>query len=270
MTKRFLHLMSVVIIAVITASVARADQIDLFVMAGQSNMVGWRGKANAYPVDNEKIDSRIGLYWVGPRSSSSHGNWTGLQPQEGLFPEGHFGPEVTFSRELTRVGYRPFIFKYSEGSTSLGRNWLAPGAHGMYDAMVQELLKAIALQENLGNKPRVRALIWIQGESDAETDEMAISYQSRLRQLIDDFRKNVVKNPRLPIILGVDEQHPWVQARPIIVESQKRLAGMDSCEMFTSMVGLPKADSTHLTPAGLEAHGILLENAFLKLSKKCK
>jgi hypothetical protein len=258
-----------VFMVAISAASLRAEPVDLFVLAGQSNMQGYRGDARLYPADPKKLDQQIGFYWVAPGLSSSGGKWVQLQPQGGLFPRGHFGPEITFARELAQAGLRPVIFKYSSGSTSLAGNWLAPGSHGMYDDMVKELQKAIALQEKAGNKLTVRALVWIQGESDAQTDEMAVNYAARLTALIKDFRENVVRNPRLPVILGVDEQHPWVKEHLVVVESQKRMALMDSCEVFTSMVGLPKFDSTHLTPSGLETHGRLLQKAYMKLREKC-
>ena len=255
--------------ATVSTSLLRAEPVDLFVLAGQSNMEGYRGDARFYPVDMKKLDEQIGFYWVAPGLSSSRGKWVHLQAQGGLFPSGHFGPEITFARSLTQAGFRPVIFKYSAVTTSLAENWLAPGRGGLYDAMIEELQKAIALQEKAGNKVTVRALVWVQGESDAQTDEMAANYYSRLTALIKDFRERVVKNQKLPVILGVDEQHPWVRERPVIVESQKRMALIDSCEAFTSMVGLPKFDMTHLTPAGLEVHGELLKTAYMKIKKSC-
>ncbi len=192
-----------------------------------------------------------------------------MQPQAGVFRKGHFGPEVSFARGLVRAGIRPYIFKYSLGSTSLAKNWLTPGQHGLYDDMVAELQKAILLQEKLGNKVKIRALIWIQGESDAETSEIATEYLNRLSKLLRNFREQVVKNPRLPIVLGLDEQHPWVKANPVVVEAQKKIAAVETCQTFTSMIGLQKADVSHLAPVGLVAHGKLVLEAYRKLSDKC-
>jgi hypothetical protein len=138
----------------------------------------------------------------------------------------------------------------------------------MYDQMVKELRGAVAQLEKEGHAVNVRAFIWIQGESDAETDTMAAGYFERLKRLIKDFRENVAKHPKLPVVLGVDEQHPWVKSRPVVVESHKRLAETDGCAVFTSMIGLPKADASHLTPAGLEAHGKRLFDAFIQLKGK--
>lgn len=179
------------------------EPVDLFVLAGQSNMQGSRGDARHYPVDKKKLDAQIGFYWVAPGLSSSGGEWKHLQPQGGIFPQGHFGPEITFARELVQAGLRPVIFKYSAGSSSLVENRRAPGRQGMYDDMVKELQKAITLQEKAGNKVTVRALVWIQGESDSQTDEMAMNYYNRLEDMINDFRENVIKIPSYPLFWGL-------------------------------------------------------------------
>ncbi len=239
-------------------------------MAGQSNMQGWQGDAQYYPADPAGMDKQIRFYWVTPGHSSSEGKWTRLQAQGGRFPKGHFGPEITFARALKGAGFNPAIFKCSLGSTGLSRDWRAPGEGGLYDKMIVEFRSAIAQLEKEGCAVKVRAFVWVQGESDAETDDLAADYQRRLRLLIVDVRENVARNSALPIILGVDEQHPWVKNRPVIVESQKRLAQAGAATIFTSMLGLPKADESHLTPAGLEAHGKRLFEAFVQLTKKAQ
>ena len=68
-------------------------------------------------------------------------------------------------------------------------------------------------------------------------------------------------------MLGVDEQHTFVQERPIVVEAQKRLAAEDPNIIYTSMYGLPKADGTHLTPDGLVKHGQSVFKAYITLTE---
>jgi len=235
--------------------------IDVFILAGQSNMLGYKGDATKYPKDPYKIDQRILFYWVTPKVSSSDNKWTQMQPQGGKYQAGRFGPEVTFSRSLVENGYNPAIFKFSCMGTSLVKDWRIRGENGLYDKMIAEYHKAISILEKQGKTINVRAFIWIQGESDAQ-NELAKSYFRRLSILIKDIRENVVGNPYLPIILGVDEQHPKVKIHPEIVEAQKRFAKSDSNTIFVSMFELEKADLTHLTPAGLEVHGIRLFEAF--------
>ncbi|MBI4826337.1 MAG: hypothetical protein HY807_07950 [Nitrospirae bacterium] len=241
--------------------------VDLFVMAGQSNMQGFTGDAEYYPADPQELDSKIRFYWVTPEFSSSDGKWTKMQPQGGLFPKGHFGPEVTFARALANSGCNPAIFKYSSGGTSLALAWRAPGQDGLYDRMVSELSKAIALLEKEGYTVNVRAFIWIQGETDSKSKSFARWYEARFRLLINDLRINVLKNDKLPVILGIDEQYPAIKENPEVLEHHKAFARNNPFAVFTSMIGLEKADSTHLTPEGLEKHGGRLFDAAMKLVK---
>jgi hypothetical protein len=248
----------------ITLSVS-AETFDLFLLAGQSNAQGWKGDGAQYPNDPDNLDKTIPLYWVSPGISSSNGTWTTLQKQGGRFKQGHFGLEVTFARSLKKAGYHPAIFKYTLGSTSMARNWKAPGANGMYDRMTTDLLKARNLLEKDGNEVRMGGFVWIQGESDAQTAAMADAYKERLALLINDLRNTVTQTPNLPIVLGVDEQHIWVQQHPQVIQAQQELAKDDPNMVFTSMIGLEKADTTHLTPKGLEEHGLRVFNAYSRL-----
>lgn len=248
-----------------TISVA-AEEVDLFILAGQSNAQGWKGDATHYPVDSYNLDESIRFYWVTPRHSSSGSEWTTLKAQGGRFKNGHFGLEVTFARSLKQAGHNPAIFKYSLGSTSIARNWRGPGDGEMYDQMTEEFDKAVALLRKEGHTVKIRGFVWIQGESDAQTPAMAEAYKGMLKKLIDDLRKKVTKNPELPVILGVDEQHPWVKKNHQVVQAQQELAEADKSVIFTSMIGLEKADGTHLTPKGLEEHGKRIYTAYDKMA----
>lgn len=134
----------------------------------------------------------------------------------------------------------------------------------MYDKMINELQKSMALLKKQGYNPSIKALVWIQGESDA-TRNFADGYGRRLELLVNDFRNNVAHDNKLPIVLGLDEQHPWVRNFPTVIDSQKKLVKSDPNIIFTSMIGLEKADVTHLTPKGLNKHGERLYDAYKKL-----
>ncbi len=259
-----------ILIAIAPAKTVGSEEIALFVMAGQSNMQGWQGNAEGYPADPTGIDRRVRFWWDTPTISSSGGEWTFLQPQGGRFPKGHFGPEVSFARLLVMNGQNIAIFKYSLGSTSLAHVWKAPGQSGMYDQMVDALNTALAKLRGQGHRITLKALVWIQGESDADGEELADGYGERLRRLIDDFRTKVGGDARLPIILGVDEQHFWVREYPKVLDAQQRLAREDDRIIFTSMIGLEKADGTHLSPGGLEEHGARLFAAYRELTERIR
>jgi exodeoxyribonuclease III len=244
--------------------------IDVFIWAGQSNAQGWTGDAAEYPVDGRNLDQTILLNWTFVNNESSGGEWIAMQPQKGRYPRGHFGPEVSFAREMKIAGYHPAIFKYCLGSTGLARDWKAPGEGGIYDNMVADLEKAVSKLKSQGFTVTVRGFIWIQGESDGDSDEHANAYYASLKRLIDNLRNEVLRIPNLKIILGVDEQHPYMVDRPAVLNAQKQMAREDENITFTSMYGLEKADATHLTPAALVKHGIRLFNAWSLLAAENK
>ena len=247
------------------ASAENNKDIDLFIFGGQSNAVGWKSNAEGYPADPEHIDEKIILYCVTPGASEEPGVWKTLGPQPGRFPDGHFGPEITFARGLFKNGMHPAIFKYSIGASSLAGTWKGPGEHGYYDKMTAEFAKALRQLKEKGFKVHIKAFIWIQGESDGKTEKNANAYKKRLQTLISDIRNNVVKNPTLPVILGVDEQHPFLKKHPQIVKAHQEIAENDNNIIFTSMYGLKKADKTHLTPEGVIEHGKRILAAAKKL-----
>lgn len=238
------------------------ESIDLFIWAGQSNAQGYTGDATGYPEDKEYLDKDIRLNYTVFGQGSSNGEWISMQPQKGRYPSGHFGPEVTFARELKKAGLNPAIFKYTLGGTGLARDWKAPGESGIYDSMVAHIGTSIQKLEDEGHTVNVRGFIWIQGESDALDDKTANEYEENLSKLIMHLRTEVVKQDDLTVILGVDEQHYLVVERPIVLEAQKKIAQRDTNIIYTTMHGLPKADKTHLTPSGLVEHGHRIYEAY--------
>ncbi|MCK5919243.1 MAG: hypothetical protein KAG34_12515 [Cocleimonas sp.] len=250
----------------LSPSLLFADTVDLFIMGGQSNMQGWRSDAADYPQSGINLDVDIPFYWEAVDYASSKGEWSSLEPQAGHFAKGHFGPEVMFSRQLKLSGLNPAIFKYSFGSSNLRDVWKAPDKGGLYDKMIVQLKRAIDLLEFQGHKVNIRAFVWIQGESDADTDKLAKAYYYNLLNMLNHLRRNIVKDPSLPVLLGVDEQHPRIAIRPAVVAAQKKIAAEDTNINFISMRGLEKSDVTHLTAKGVIAHGERLYNSYLKLT----
>lgn len=289
--------------------------LDLFIMAGQSNVQGYMGDASQYPKDNDNLDHNILFYyrepqfknpppsewnlnisqresgkinwlkdlqqWLGstgrsikfkiiewPTEPSPSATWTRLGPQWGRFPNGHFGPEISFARHLAKGGYNPAIFKYSKESTSLADNWKGPGEGGLYDHFLLTLNTAISDLKQRGLQVNIKALVWIQGENDALTDSAANHYASRISSIIHDLRANILP-ANSTIILGADETHPEMKLRPSVRIAQEKLAETDVCIIRSSMLGLDKADSTHLTPSGLDAHGTRLFESFQRVNRSC-
>ena len=251
----------------IITPVLYADNIDLFILAGQSNMQGWRSDAKQYPADKKQLDSRIPFYYETIGYDSSQKQWGILKPQLGHFQSGHFGPEITFGRALLKTGHVPAIFKYSLGGSSLKLDWKAPGQQGIYDNMVSSIKTAIQTLKAQGHAVTPRAIIWIQGESDADSVQLSTEYYWHLKKMLKHLRNSVIRHPSTPVILSVDEQHPRVQQNPQVVDAQIQLAMEDPTISFVSMHGLEKYDVTHLTAKGTIEQGNRIFQAYQQLQK---
>jgi len=243
-----------------------SNTLDLFVLAGQSNAMGWLGNASSYPPQEPNLlDSSIKLNYEQIGTTSKSDGWQTLGPQQRQNYGEIFGPEVTFSRLLKRGGYNPAIFKYTEGSTSLADDWKAPGQSGHYDTMVTKFNAAVLDLQNQGYTVNIAGFIWIQGEQDATDATDAGNYQSNLNAIISDFRTNVASNSTLEFVLGVDEGNPASNISTIVT-AQTNIANGDANIVRSSMAGLEKADSTHLTPAGIIDHGKRIYDSMFDLA----
>lgn len=247
--------------------------ISMIVLAGQSNAQGWMGDGRDFR--KEPGDEAIPFRWVilGHNSmltgESQHSKgWETLGTQEGICgygnPAPHFGPEIQMARTLARGGNRIAVVKATIGASSLYGDWRLPGQGGLTDAMLAEVEDALRDLREGGGNARLRGFVWIQGESDADTDEHARGYQGLLTELIAKLRRQW-QEPGLPVVLGLDEQHPGPTARPLVVAAQKAIAAADPRVAWTSMKGLEKADESHLTSAGLLKHGERLAGALNRL-----
>jgi pimeloyl-ACP methyl ester carboxylesterase len=243
---------------------AQAKIYDLILVAGQSNAQGWMGDATKYPADPEGLDAQIPFFWASPGIGSSQNKWVTLGPQEGRFPAGHFGPEIVLARDMKSAGFQPAVFKFTIGGTSLGKCWKQTGEGGLYDQMIDAYRKALDEMKKRGDQVRPLAFVWIQGESDS-CPELADAYYGRLCQMIHHLRNEVIHTPNLPIILGIDEQHPQVRKDPTVLHALQQFAQEDPHAVFTSMLGLEKADGTHLKPNALPEHGHRLYRGFTQL-----
>ncbi len=250
----------------LTAIQSPAEDIELFMIAGQSNAQGLKGDAAKYPVDPTGGDDTIRFFWVTPGFSNSGNKWTTMRAQGGAFKQGHFGLEVTFARALKSAGHNVAVFKFTRSNTTLAKSWRRPGKGGMYDDMVKAYRIARGRLEAEGHTVLVRAFVWVQGESDAANPAIAKTYESNLKALIGDVRTNVAGDPKLPVILGIDEQFRGNKKNPEVLAAHKRFADADPRAIFTSMMGLKKADHTHLTPAGLIEHGKRIFEGYRKLA----
>lgn len=164
--------------------------VDVYLLGGQSNMVGF-GQTISLPPSLRVAQSDAFIYWSG------RPEWVGLQASSDVGTR-YFGPEVTLGRALADAhpDRRVYLVKHAVSGTALGDFWY-PGeapddglAGEGYRVWHQTVEDALAALEADGLEPRVRGMVWMQGESDASRPDYAAAYAANLTHLIARVRED--------------------------------------------------------------------------------
>ncbi|MDE0960984.1 MAG: M28 family peptidase [Planctomycetota bacterium] len=123
----------------------------------------------------------------------------------------HFGPELQIGHRLGDANEAPvLLIKTCWGGKSLHVDFRPPSAGGetgpYYTQMVKEYREALAAIETefpdlAGRSTELCGFFWFQGWNDMFTDGAVESYPQNLAHLIDDLRKEF-DVPQLPVVIG--------------------------------------------------------------------
>ncbi len=266
---------SLVLLSLFT-SPAWSETRDLVIVAGQSNAVGFDATPSGLPVDARDKDVmfwfRVGDPPPDDHDSTSARQWTTLcvQPQGQPMPrkaqprqygnytsrEGGFGPEMGFARAWMAHAPQPLaIVKAAFSGTGLRTDWDSSdsGKKGAcYRALIDETRAAIIAAKEKGIELNPKALIWVQGESDANTEDAA-NYEANLTAMLATLRRDL-EVPKLIALIAVNTRfgngkNPHVAT---VIAAQKAVAAKDDRSSYVDTEGaetLPPSH-THFTAAG--------------------
>ncbi len=123
----------------------------------------------------------------------------------------HFGPELQIGHRLGDANTAPvLLIKTCWGGKSLHVDFRPPSAGGetgpYYTQMVKEYREALAAIETefpdlAGRATELRGFFWFQGWNDIYTDGAVEAYEQNLAHLIDDLRQEF-DAPLLPVVIG--------------------------------------------------------------------
>jgi len=282
-----------VAIALIALSLAvsvqpgQAEEFDLFILAGQSNGVGYDAAPNQLPSD--EADRKIPFFYdcgdppFDSHDSSSSNRWTVLGPQPlgrpmkvdypmrqyGNFshPAGGFGPEMSFARRLSREpGIKPAIFKFAYSGTGFSNpNDWNPGQPLYRDFISRYQSARQQLEQGGTNRVTLRALLWIQGETDCGYGTAAYErwFEGFITQVRADFHC-----PELPVFAGFNTNFAGATAE--IVQAQQRVAAKDSNVFYVETGGAKLTGpppTAHFNAAGTLEVGERFARAYLETTK---
>lgn len=246
---------------------ARAEQVEVFILAGQSNMDG-RGHAKDLDAAAKGPVKDVEIWYVNPQARSN-----GFEPlatgfaiapgYKGKVPSDRFGPELGFGQAMAEKlpGKHIVIIKCSKGGTSIAKDW-NPQTGPLYPLLLKTVREALDALDKRGDTYTVHALCWHQGESDAH--DTAQEYQDRLTNFMTRVREGL-KMPDLPIIIGAVYDN---QKRDGVRAGQKAFTEADKHAALVTVEGLKTADGgTHFDSPSVIELGRRLAQAAMAMSK---
>lgn len=183
---------------------SQSMSIKLFILAGQSNMVGFRSNMFELPDSLKKPQEKVIWY-------NNHNQWTSLQPPTEPSPtikwwpaeKVGFGPEISFGQTISEhLNQTVALVKYSKGGTSLAEDWNPEIPDSRYYLMKQRVNQAIAELADFGYFVEISGFVWMQGESDASNENWAKDYELNLTNFIHKLRIDFHQH-YLPFIYGM-------------------------------------------------------------------
>jgi hypothetical protein len=259
-----------------------AEDIRLFIFAGQSNMEGADTNQNEVgrhpPFEGAmKVHEDVLYSYNLGRDRKSNG-WTALQPVDG-----RFGPEITFARSLKRHADYPIaIIKDAWGGTTLVNDWDPDGgdekSRKLYSRLINQVRERLAELKAGGRKYRIEAMMWHQGENDMFHREGKLTYEKNLTSFIARIRKDL-NVPRLKFFVGeISNKGIWgmdnrANVAKICVQ-QKAVVAADPDVYFVPTshlgfkVGRPVGLHYHFGTLGQLQHGQAYAKHFLAATGK--
>jgi hypothetical protein len=233
-------------------SICQAQTTKVFLLAGQSNMVGWCSNSDL-PQELQQPRPDIQIYWGGV--------WTYLRPGLGG-GSSYFGPEITFCRDIVDVqpGEDIVFVKYAVSGTSLWNDW-----RPTYGVQYINFMNAVDNALLSVSEPEIVGMIWMQGESDAypphSTLEHAQEYQQNLTNFIQSVRVDL-GIPDLPFVIGrISQSSVWTW-RDIVRQAQVNVSQTVLNTALFTTDDLPlKSDNMHYNASGTATLGTRFADA---------
>ena len=236
MRKRFEKLVfGFLAVVCLTASSAEAKDYKLYYLGGQSNMDGFGYVKDLQGQNAEPVKGVLmfhGNQGLDCQAESGQGLWAELRPGNGtgFTSDGtkntysdRFGVELSFARRLRELDPDSHIaiIKYSRGGTSISADAEAAKTFGcwepdfhqekllgdinQYDHFLATLRHAFAVVDIDGDGEadtlNPEGIIWMQGESDAGSEQVAGRYAANLKRLMDLIRA-ALREDDVPVVIG--------------------------------------------------------------------
>jgi len=280
----------------------KKDTFRLFFLGGQSNMEG-------HGLNAELPDSLLTVYknvWIfngypAPDEDKKGGlsKWDILKPGHGagFFSDGinnklsaKFGVELSFAKRLQELypNDKIALIKYARGGSSIDS--LAAREYGswefdyrgttginQFDHFLTTVNGALQLSDIDGNGVEdvliPQGIIWMQGESDAFNEQVALRYYDNLKRLMDLIRATF-RIDDLPVVLGKisdsgkDNNGKTWSYGELVQYAQEKYAKTDKKATIARSTGYYKySDPYHYDSNGYIDLGVKFAEAIYRLNQ---
>ena len=252
------------VLALLVGHVAAQDTAAwplVFVLAGQSNMVGQGLTEELTPA--QAVTPPNVTYFLGA-------------DEAGLFDRERFGPEVSLAGRLAEAWPdRELIFvKHARGGTSLlawAPRWdvmraeiTGNAAAGPLYSQLVEILQRLELRDGV----EIGAVFWMQGERDALFEGPAEEYFENLGTLIAAFRRDL-GHPDLPFLLGLANPLPerYLKLDTVRRAQRRAAAEITGVHLIETDALTRRDDGVHYDTGGVLELGRRFAEAYLAITR---
>jgi len=264
------------------SSLAAADkprQLNVFLLAGQSNMAGADSEVADPPGFQQTAADRATRFTTAPLpegdKSKQYVPWGEIRGHQAKNKLVH-GPEVGFARALYAAGWRDVaIIKVHANFSRDVQAWPWGESEMLFDAWTKFVDARLAELTTDGHPARVRGFVWHQGIDDAIHVKLASRYERNLSDLIGVLRKRYDAE-RAPFVLArsVNSRIAQPKADPEnnspmaeVRRAQVRVGETVSHAAWIDVDDLPNVNTHHFSADSQLVIGRRFGETFLKLLK---
>lgn len=246
-----------------------AEDLQIFLLAGQSNMLGV-GKVDhlpTVPVDlSLPQEDVLYHYWLHTTSGVYvPEDWIPLQHLRYTVQGTSYGPELAFGRTIADAILEDVaIIKVAANGVNLDKDWDPDASEGsmLYDVMLDEVETAISQLPHGQYTPVISGMIWVQGAGDAYPGRAPL-YEVNLTKFVAQLRHDFGA-PDLPFIFNQYHINAGRPAVETLRQGQVNFAAADPDAVMVNFDDLPlQRDNIHFEGVTQVELGERLANAYL-------
>lgn len=272
-------LLIVFVISHVSASTSAADKgpLNVFIMAGQSNMAGADSEVAVPPGFQQTEADRATRFTVSPlldgETSKEYMPWGEIRGHQIKNQLVH-GPEVGFARALYAAGWRDIaIIKVHANFGREVQAWPWGEGGPLFNAWTMFVDSRLAEIKADGHSARICGFVWHQGIDDAIHGKLAGDYARNLSDLIGVMRERY-GTKQTPFVLARSVNSRIAQPDPnagddtpmaVVRRSQVKVGASIPFAAWIDVDDLPNVNTHHFSANSQLVIGQRFGDAFLKL-----